>query len=75
MLPDLLALAVVAAVFSVPFVSRRLRAGRVQSAGAAAVSPVRHEAAGGTAVPAATVQPAYIERVPYDDGPLIGGSP
>ena len=71
MLPDLLGLLAVAALTAVPFVSRRLRAGRrVRVAGTAAVSPVRHEAAGEMAVPA--FQPSAIERVPYDSGPLIG---
>ena len=53
-------------------VSRRSHAGREpRAAGTAAVSPVRHEATGGMAVPA--FQPSAIERGPYDDGPLIGG--
>lgn len=53
-------------------VSRRSHAGRVsRAAGTAAVSPVRYQAAGETAVPA--VQPSAAERGPYDDGPLIGG--
>jgi len=64
-----------AVLASAIIVSRRSHAGREpRAAGTAAVSPVRHQAAGGTAVPAATVQPAAIERVPYDDGPLIGGA-
>jgi hypothetical protein len=57
-------------------VSRRSHAGREpRAAGTAAVSPVRHQAAGETAVPAAVAypEPSAIERVPYDDGPLIGG--
>ena len=58
-------------------VSRRSHAGRgPRAAGTAAVSPVRHPAAGAAAVPAvAVVQASAIERVPYDGGPLIGGSP
>lgn len=56
------------------YVSRRSHASREpRAAGTAAVSPVRHRAAGGTSVPVVTVQPSAIERVPYDDGPLIGG--
>ena len=58
-------------------VSRRSHAGREhRAAGTAAVSPVRRQAAGETAVPAATAypQPSAIGRVPYDDGPLIGGT-
>lgn len=63
-----------AVLFLAVFVSRRSLAGRgPRAAGTAAVSPVRRQAAGGMAVPAAADPPA-IERVPYDDGPLIGGT-
>jgi hypothetical protein len=66
-----------AVLASAIYVSRRSHAGREpRAAGTAAVSPVRHQAAGGMAVPAVTAypQPSAIERVPYDGGPLIGGS-
>ena len=68
MLPDLLGLAVAALVLAAPFVSRRLR--RRPVAGAAAVSPARPSPAGGTAVPAVTVQPSGVMTGPfaYDNG-------
>lgn len=65
-----------AVLASAACVSRRSHAGRgPRAAGTAAVSPVRQKAAGGTAVPVVTAspQPSAIERIPYDDGPLIGG--
>jgi hypothetical protein len=71
MLPDLLGLGLVAVIAATPFVSRRLRSSRVaQSAGAAAVSPVRHEPAGGMAVP--EVQPRMTEPFAYSNGLVIG---
>jgi hypothetical protein len=71
MLPDLLGLAVAAAVLYLPFVIRRMRAGRVQTSETArpAAPPPRPAAEG-------RVQPGFVPvsaRVPYDDGPLIGG--
>lgn len=53
------------------YASRRSHAGREPRAAVGpAVSPVRHQAAGGMAVPAVAAQPepSAIERVPYDSG-------
>jgi len=71
MLPDLLGLVAVAALFAFPFVSRRVRAGRVRAAGAARPSAALSQPAAEGRVQATFVP--VSARVPYDDGPLIGG--
>lgn len=70
MLPDLLGGLVVAALFAVPFVTRRLRADRrVRAAGTASPSAALPQP-----VAEGRVQPGFVSvsaRVPYDSGPLL----
>ena len=71
MLPDLLGIAVVAAIVAAPFVSRRLRHRRVAPVtGAVVVPPVRPVAAGGMAAPEAQVR--ATEPFAYSNGLVIG---
>ena len=71
MLPDLLGVAVAAAVLYIPFAARRVRAGRVRAAGAARPSAALSQPAAEGRVQATFVP--VSARVPYDGGPLIGG--